>query len=91
MAVDHDRHVAHVGDLVAAVATTVPVACSCWSWLLHLDHDRMRRVSAAFPAAAVLILAPSVTPLLVHLTALVMVVLTGLLVATRRPAPSASD
>ena len=56
-----------------------------------VDHDRMRRVSAAFPSAAVLILATSFTPLPVHLTALVMIVLTGLLVVTRRPAPSASD
>ena len=60
-------------------------------WLLHLDHNRMRRAWAAFPAAAVLILATSFTPLPVHLTALVMAVLTGPVVATRRPAPSASD
>ncbi|MDT7580616.1 MAG: hypothetical protein QOK35_1880 [Pseudonocardiales bacterium] len=92
VAVDHDLHVGHAGDLVAALATTVPVAVFVLVlWLLHLDHERMRRVSAAFPAAAVLILATSFTPLPIHLTALVMVVLTGLLVSARRPARIASD
>ena len=92
VAVDHDLHVAHVGDLVSALATTVPVAVFVLVvWLLHLDHERMRRVSAAFPAAALLILATSFTPLPIHLTALVMVVLTGLLVTTRRTARFASD
>jgi low temperature requirement protein LtrA len=92
VAVDHDLHVAHVGDLVAALATTVPVAVFVLVvWLLHLDHERIRRVSAAFPAAALLILATSFTPLPIHLTALVMVVLTGLLVTTRRTAGFASD
>jgi low temperature requirement protein LtrA len=85
VAVDHDRHVAHVGALPAALATTAPVAVFVLVvWLLHLDHRRMRRVSTAFPAAAVLILATSFTPVPVHLTALVMAVLTGLLVAVRR-------
>jgi low temperature requirement protein LtrA len=89
VAVDHDLHVAHVGALPAALATTVPVAVFVLVvWLLHLDHERMRRVSAAFPVAAVLILATSFTPVPVHLTALLMAVLTGLLVASRRPAPS---
>ena len=84
VAVDHDLHVAHVGALPAALATTVPVAVFVLVvWLLHLDHERMRRVSAAFPVAAVLILATSFTPVPVHLTALVMAVLTGLLVASR--------
>ena len=92
VAVDHDLHLAHVGDLVAASATTVPVAVFVLVvWLLHLDHERMRRASAAFPAAAVLILATSFTPVPIHLTALVVAVLTGLLVATRRPAGFASD
>jgi hypothetical protein len=48
-------------------------------------------VSAAFPVAAVLILATSFTPLPIHLTALVTAVLTGLLVAARRPAGIASN
>jgi low temperature requirement protein LtrA len=86
VAVDYDRHVAHVGGLVAALATTAPVAVFVLVvWLLHLDRRRMRRVSAAFPVAAVLVLATSFTPVPVHLTALVMAVLTGLLVAARRP------
>jgi low temperature requirement protein LtrA len=89
VAVDHDLHVAHVGALPAALATTVPVAVFVLVvWLLHLDHERMRRVSAAFPVAAVLILATSFTPVPVHLTALLMAVLTGLLVASRQPAPA---
>jgi hypothetical protein len=57
-------------------------------WLLHLDHERMRRVSMAFPVAAVLVVATSFTPAPIHLTALVMAVLTALLVAARRPASS---
>jgi low temperature requirement protein LtrA len=86
VAVDYDEHVAHVGGLTAALATTAPVAVFVLVvWLLHLDHRRMRRVSAAFPVAAVLVLATSFTPAPVHLTALVMAVLTGLLVAARRP------
>jgi low temperature requirement protein LtrA len=85
VAVDVDRHVAHVGALVAALATTVPVAVFVLVvWLLHLDHRRMRRMSTAFPVAAVLIVATSFTPFPVHLTAVVMAVLTGLLVSTRR-------
>lgn len=73
-------------DAGAALATTVPVAVFVLVvWLPHLDHERVRRVSAAFPAAAVLILATSLTPVPIHLTALVMAVLTGLLVAARRP------
>jgi len=89
VAVDHDLHVAHVGALPAALATTVPVAVFVLVvWLLHLDHERMRRASAAFPVAAVLILATSFTPVPVHLTAVLMAVLTGLLVASRQPAPA---
>lgn len=91
VAVDQDLHVAQ-DDLVAALATTVPVAVFVLVvWLLHLDHERIRRVSAAFPPAALLILATSFTPLPIHLTALVMVVLTGLLVTTRRTARFTSD
>jgi low temperature requirement protein LtrA len=89
VAVDYDLHVAHVAGLPAALATTVPVAVFVLVvWLLHLDHERMRRVSTAFPVAAVLVVATSFTPLPIHLTALVMAVLTGLLVAARRPASS---
>jgi low temperature requirement protein LtrA len=85
VAVDVDRHVAHVGDLTAALATTVPVAVFVLVlWLLHLDHRRMRRASPAFPVAAALIVATSFTPVPVHLTAVVMAGLTGLLVSTRR-------
>ena len=52
VAVDQDLHVAQ-DDLVATLATTVPVAVFVLVvWLLHLDHERIRRVSAAFPAAA---------------------------------------
>jgi hypothetical protein len=51
------------------------------------DHDRMRRVSAAFPVAAAVVVGTSFTPAPIHLTALVMAVLTGLLVAARKPAP----
>jgi low temperature requirement protein LtrA len=92
VAVDFDLHVAHVGDLVAALATTVPVAVFVLVvWLLHLDHERMRRVSAAFPVAAVLIVATSFAPAPIHLTAVVMAVLTGLLVAARRPASQVID
>jgi low temperature requirement protein LtrA len=89
VAVDYDLHIAHVGGLPAALATTVPVAVFVLVvWLLHLDHERMRRVSAAFPTAAALVVATSFTPAPVHLTALVMAVLTALLVAARRPASS---
>ena len=85
VAVDHDLHVAHVGALPAALATTVPVAVFVLAvWVLHLDHERMRRVSAAFPAAALLILATSFTPAPIHLTALVTAALTALLVSARR-------
>ena len=92
VAVDVERHVAHVGDLAAALATTVPVAVFVLVvWLLHLDHQRMRRVSAAFPVAAVLIVATSFTPVPVYLTAVVVAVLTGLLVSTRRNTGVAVD
>jgi low temperature requirement protein LtrA len=85
VAVDVDRHVAHVGNVTAALATTVPVAVFVLvAWLLHLDHRRMRRVSPAFPVAAALIVATSFTPVPVYLTAVVMAGLTGLLVSTRR-------
>jgi low temperature requirement protein LtrA len=84
VAVDEDLHVAHVGALTAALATTVPVAVFLLVvWLLHLDHRRMRKTSTAFPVAVVLVLAASFTPLPVHATALVTAVLTGLLVAAR--------
>jgi low temperature requirement protein LtrA len=86
VAVDVDRHVAQVGTLPAAFATTVPVAVFVLVvWLLHLDHRQIGAVSAAFPVAAILIVAASFGPAPVHVTALVMAVLTALLVATRRP------
>ena len=88
VAVDVDLHVAHVGALPAALATTVPVAVFVLVvWVLHLDHERIRRVSVAFPVAALLILATSFTPVPVPLTALLMAVLTGLLVSTRQAVP----
>jgi low temperature requirement protein LtrA len=90
VAVDYDLHVAHVGALPAALATTVPVAVFVLVvWLLHLDHRRMRAISAAFPVATILVVAASFTPAPVHVAALVMAVLTGLLVAARRPVSGA--
>jgi low temperature requirement protein LtrA len=92
VAVDEDLHVAHVGALPAALATTVPVAVFVLAvWLLHLDRARIQRTSVAFPVAAMLILAASFTPLPVHLTALILAVLTGLLVAARRPVRTDAD
>lgn len=91
VAVDHDRHVTHVGALPAALATTVPVAVFLLVvWLLHLDHERMRRTSTAFPAAAALILMASFTPAPIQLTAMVTAMLTGLMVAARRPPRTAA-
>ena len=57
-------------------------------WVLHLDHERMRRVSAAYPGGRGARRRDVVHPAPIHLTALVMAVLTGLLVAARRPASS---
>ena len=80
IAVDHDTHTAHLGDLAAGMAITVPVALYLLSvWLLHIGpRNECRPIAVAFPLVSVLVLAMSFTPVPVYLTA----VLVAALVAT---------
>lgn len=80
IAVDHDTHTAHLGDLAARMAITVPVALYLLSvWLLHIGpRNECRPIAIAFPLVSVLVLGVSFTPIAVYLTA----VLAAALVAT---------
>ncbi|GAB3567280.1 low temperature requirement protein A [Amycolatopsis endophytica] len=80
VAIDHEIHAGHAPDLVAALATTLPVAVFLLSvWLLHVGpRNECRPIAVGFPLAALLVLASSFTPVPVYVTAL----LAAALVAT---------
>ncbi|NIH87828.1 low temperature requirement protein A [Amycolatopsis granulosa] len=73
VALDRMTGAAHTPGLVAALATTLPVAVFLVSvWLLHVGpRNECRPIAIAFPLAAVLVLAASLTPVPVYLTALI--------------------
>ncbi|MEU0514163.1 low temperature requirement protein A [Amycolatopsis sp. NPDC006125] len=89
VALDHETHTGHAPELVAAFATTVPVAVFLVSvWLLHVGpRNECRPIAIGFPLAAVLALAVSFTPVPVYLTALVVAALVATVVIASHGEP----
>ena len=81
IAIDHDTHTAHLDDLAAGMALTVPVALYLLSvWLLHIGpRNECRPIAVGFPLVSVLVLAVSWTPVPLYLTA---VLVAGLVATT---------
>ncbi|HJQ46460.1 MAG TPA: low temperature requirement protein A [Amycolatopsis sp.] len=87
IAIDHDMRTAHLGDLAAGMALTVPVALYLLSvWLLHIGpRNECRPIAIAFPLVSVLVLGMSFTPVPVYLTAaLVAALVATVVIATHR-------
>ncbi|HVW41133.1 MAG TPA: low temperature requirement protein A [Amycolatopsis sp.] len=91
IAVDHDTHTAHLGDLAAGMAITVPVALYLLSvWVLHIGpRNECRPIAIAFPLVSVLVLAVSFTPIAVYLTALLAAALVATVVIATHDHPLA--
>ena len=76
---------AHIPPIGAALAVSVPVAVFLVVvWALHLRHQHTPIASASFPVAAVLVLGAAVTGAPVQITAIIMVTLVVVTVATSR-------
>lgn len=90
LAIDHDTHTGHLGDLGSALALTVPVMLYLLSvWLLHVGpRNECRPIAAGFPVAAVLVLASSFAPAPVHFAAVVLIALVVTVVVARRAHPA---
>ncbi len=87
VAVGYTAGAIHISALAAGTATTVPVAVFLLSvWLLHIGPtNECRPIAIGFPAAAVLVLAASFTPVPVHVSALLAAGLVALVaVVTQR-------
>jgi low temperature requirement protein LtrA len=86
VAVDHTTHASELGSLASGMTITVPVAVFLLSvWLLHIGPtNECRPVAVGFPAAAVLVLAGSFTPVPLYVTAAVAVALVATTVAATR-------
>jgi low temperature requirement protein LtrA len=79
VAVAYDTGTLHLGEVAAALPTTLPVAVFLLSvWLLHIGPtNECRPIAIGFPVTAVLVVAASFAPAPIHVTA----VLTAALVA----------
>ncbi len=83
--VEYDVGEAHIPPIGAALAVSVPVAVFLVVvWALHLRHQHTPIASASFPVAAVLVLGAAVTGAPVQITAIIMVTLVVVTVATSR-------
>ncbi|SDZ12554.1 Low temperature requirement protein LtrA [Amycolatopsis xylanica] len=85
VAVDYDTHATHLGPVMAALPTTVPVAIYLLSvWLLHIGPtNECRPIAIGYPVTAVLVLAASFTPAPIHLTALLAAAMVAVTVIAR--------
>ncbi|WP_163505738.1 low temperature requirement protein A [Fodinicola acaciae] len=87
LAVGELRHEAHLPAFGVGLAITVPVALYLLSvWVLMIGPARGDLVAVAFPAAAVLVLAGSFTPVPVVVAAVVVALLVVVRVLARREA-----
>ncbi|RZQ63032.1 low temperature requirement protein A [Amycolatopsis suaedae] len=77
VAVDHHLHKTTLPMFAVGLAVTVPVAIFVLSvWLLQIGpRDECRPLAVGFPAAAVLAVAVSFTPIPIHLVAVVLAAL----------------
>jgi low temperature requirement protein LtrA len=81
--VDYALHVAHIGPATAGAAIAVPVALYLVSvWALQVCPHQRGLLAAAFPVAAVLVLATPFMPAPVHAMAAVLAVLVAVTTAT---------
>jgi hypothetical protein len=89
LTIDHDTHTGELGALGSALALTVPVALYLLSvWLLHVGpRNECRPIAIGFPLAAVLVLAASVTPAPVYVTAVLVAALVVTTVLATRGHP----
>ncbi|PZF98160.1 low temperature requirement protein A [Micromonospora deserti] len=88
VAVDRERHVGHVGDVVVGYAIAVPVAVYLLTlWALHVrGHGRGPLVVAAFPVTAALVLLTPLGPAAAYLIAALLFALVTLTVVDRQRA-----
>ncbi|MGK5671932.1 low temperature requirement protein A [Micromonospora sp. URMC 106] len=87
VAVDRERHLGHVGGVVAGYATAVPVAvCLLAVWVLLVRPQREGPVSAAFPVTAALVLLAPLGPAPVYVVAALLFALVAVTVVARRRA-----
>lgn len=77
LVIDYDTHTSRLGGTGTALGLTVPIALYLLSvWLLHVGpRNECRPIAVGYPAAAVLVVAMSFTPLPVYLAAVVMAAL----------------
>ncbi len=76
VAVDYDSHRSELSAVSAAMATTVPVTIFVLAvWVLHAGSGQGRRTGWAFPVLGVLVLASSLAPTPIHITALLLALL----------------
>ncbi|MEH0844838.1 low temperature requirement protein A [Micromonospora sp. CPCC 205711] len=84
VAVDHERHVAHLSGVAAGYAVAIPVAVYLFTvWVLHVRRQQRGPVLAAFPVTVALVLLAPLGPVPVHLVAALLFLLVALTVATR--------
>jgi low temperature requirement protein LtrA len=90
LVIDYDTHASHLGAAGTALALTVPIALYLLSvWLLHIGpRNECRPIAIGFPAAAVLVVAMSFTPLPVHLAAVVVAALVATTVIATHGEPA---
>ncbi|WP_208760916.1 low temperature requirement protein A [Micromonospora orduensis] len=96
VAVDHERHLAHISGTTAWYALAVPVAVFLLTiWVLHVRRQQHGAVVVAFPVVALLALLTPLGPAPVYAVALLLVALVALTVLLRRrdvlPAPAVPD
>ena len=93
VAVAYERHETHgLGPVVAAMATTVPVAIYLITvGLLHANPGRPRILPLSVGIAAVLVLADSFIPAPLYVTAAILAVLVAVLTAVTRTRAGADE
>ncbi|MET8233864.1 low temperature requirement protein A [Micromonospora sp. NPDC005298] len=96
VAVDHERHLAHISATTAGYALAVPVAVFLLTiWVLHVRRQQHGAVVVAFPLVALLALLTPLGPAPAYAVALLLVALVALTVLLRRrdvlPTPTALD
>lgn len=85
VAVDHERHLAHISGATAGYALAVPVAVFLLTiWVLHVRRQQHGAVVVAFPVVALLALLTPLGPAPVYAVALLLVALVALTVLLRR-------
>ena len=91
IAVEYDLGEIHISRTTAGLAVTVPVALYLVVvWALHLRHRHTPMASMSFPVIAVLVVASTFMGAPVHITAVLLVVMVGITVATSRGSATAA-